>query len=84
MPADSKFCPECGAPVSIHQASRVRVRDEYAQRVFTFGCLIATLIAVIAGFFVGLVSRGLGVAVMLAVVVAGIVFMKILFGGRPR
>lgn len=84
IPKHSKFCPECGAPVAQRAAPRVRVREEYAQRVFTFGCLITTLIAVIAGFIVGLISKALGVFVALSVLLTGVVFMKILFSRPPR
>lgn len=84
IPTTSRFCQECGAPVVQRPAPRVRVRDEYAQRVFTFGCLLAVLAAVVAGFVIGVVSRFLGIVVAVGIILAAIIFMRILFGGHPR
>jgi len=84
VPASSRFCQQCGSPVVQKPAPRVRVREEYAQRVFTFGCLITVLVAVVGGFVVGMVSRGLGTFVVVVVIIGGIIFMRLLFGAKPR
>jgi len=84
VPTDSKFCQECGTPVTQRPAQRVRVRDEYAQRVFTFGCMIMALVAVVMGLVIGAASRFLGVVVTLAIIVGGIIFMRLLFSAGKR
>ncbi len=84
VPTDSKFCQECGTPVTQRPTQRVRVRDEYAQRVFTFGCLVTVLAAVVVGLVIGAASRFLGVVVMLAVIIGGIIFMRILFSAGKQ
>lgn len=84
IPTDSRFCPECGAPVTQRSSQRVHVRDEYAQRVFTFGCLIAAFVAVVIGLIVGAASKFLGVLVMAAIVVGGVIFMRVLFSTGRR
>lgn len=84
LPKNSKYCAECGAPAVHHQAPRMRVRDEYAQRVFTFGCLLVAVLAAVLALVVGLFSRPLGVLAAFATIVAGVVFMRVLFGPTRR
>ncbi len=82
VPSDSRFCNVCGAEIHIKR-KRVELRDDYAQRVFTLGCLGTTFVAVTVGLIVSAFSPPLGVATVAGVVIAGLIFMRLLFGNRP-
>jgi len=82
LPPDSRFCNECGAEVR-RRSRKVSIRDEYAQRVFTYGCLSTALAAVFIGLIVSTFSTPAGLIVMAIVLLGGVLFMRMLFD-RPQ
>ncbi len=78
----SRYCGECGAEIP-HRVRRVEIRDEYAGRIFTYGCLTTLGVAMVVGLIAGMFSAYLGLGVAFAIILGGIVFMRLLFA-QPK